>query len=106
MLDETLTLLARRASYHFAAQRATGWLSSDVLEILRPGPDDELTALTAFERFADQRISYTDCVSFVLMRRHGLRFAFAFDRHFTFAGFELWPPLAGMVNEPVTEYGV
>jgi uncharacterized protein len=40
-------------------------------------------------RFADQRFSLTDAVSFEVMRREKLTHAFAFDRHFEVAGFEL-----------------
>jgi predicted nucleic acid-binding protein len=40
-------------------------------------------------RFSDQRFSLVDAESFEVMRRGGLRSAFAFDRHFEVAGFEL-----------------
>ena len=33
------------------------------------------------------RVSFVDCVSFVLMRRDAIRRAFAFDKDFTTAGF-------------------
>lgn len=39
-------------------------------------------------RFDDQRFSLTDAVSFEVMRTLRLRQAFAFDQHFTVAGFE------------------
>jgi predicted nucleic acid-binding protein len=41
------------------------------------------------ERFRDQAFSLTDAASFELMRREGLRTAFAFDDDFRTAGFEL-----------------
>ena len=75
------------------------------MEILRPNQEDELAALRYFEKFADQKISYTDCVSFVLMKGKNLRHAFAFDRHFIYAGFELWPTSGDTVNEPTSTYG-
>jgi uncharacterized protein len=40
-------------------------------------------------RFSDQRFSLVDAVSFEVMRREGLKHAFAFDRHFEVAGFHL-----------------
>lgn len=91
VLDETFTLLARRTSYAFAADRAEAAYSSRVLTILRPGPDDELEALALFRKLGDQEVSFTDCVSFALMRRHRLSRAFTFDRHFAAAGFTIWP---------------
>ena len=47
-------------------------------------------ALSAWlERFRDQRFSLTDAVSFEVMRREGVRAAFAFDQDFVTAGFAL-----------------
>ena len=40
-------------------------------------------------RFPDQEFSLVDAVSFEVMRRNKLTRAFAFDHHFTVAGFEL-----------------
>ena len=40
-------------------------------------------------RFADQRFSLTDAVTFELMRRERLTVAFAFDRDFVTAGYAL-----------------
>jgi predicted nucleic acid-binding protein len=50
-----------------------------------------LGALERFEKYADQNVSFTDCVSFVLMQKHGIRTAFSFDRHFAMAGFDVEP---------------
>ena len=91
VLDETFTLLGRQTSYFFAAERARALLGSKALTILRPDAEDELAALDLFGRFADQKVSFTDCTSFALMRRHRLSRAFTFDRHFVAAGFEVLP---------------
>lgn len=91
ILDETCTLLARRAGCSFAAERARNILGSQALSILRPSEKHESEALRYFEKFADQEASFTDCVSFALMREAKIRKAFSFDRHFAQAGFELWP---------------
>lgn len=90
VLDETFTLLARRADYAFAAQRARVILSSDLLTILRPAEGEEYEALDLFEKYADQRVSFTDCISFVLMRRKNITQVFSFNQHFERAGFRLW----------------
>lgn len=92
VLDEFFTLLARRTTHEFAAERGRAIFSSSRLTILRPGPDEEIKALNLFEKFGDQGVSYTDCISFVvLMDQAKLRRAFAYDFHFRLAGFELWP---------------
>lgn len=89
VLDETFTLLARWAGYSFAAARAKNIYSSEKLTILRPEHSDEMEAIDLFEKYADQKISYTDCISFVLMRRERIKTAFSFDKHFHQLGFEL-----------------
>ena len=106
VFDETFTLLARRTSYEFAAQRARGLMTSRQLEILRPSHEDESRALDAFEKFADQQVSFTDCVSFVLMKKHRIERAFSFDGHFVLAGFELWPEGWGTIHQQPASYGV
>jgi uncharacterized protein len=42
-------------------------------------------------RYADQPFSYTDAVSFAVMRRDRIDAAFTFDRHFAVAGYTLLP---------------
>ena len=47
-------------------------------------------ALAWLEKLKDQRISYTDAVSFALMQVARCRVAMSFDRDFEVAGFALW----------------
>lgn len=91
VLHETFTLLARRAGYPFAAERARKIYASHYMTILRPSKEDEIRALEYFEKFAEHKVSFTDCISFVLMRRHKIRRAFTFDSHFSLAGFTCHP---------------
>jgi len=91
VLDETFTLLGRRAGYAFAAARARAILSSSAITILRPAKYDEIEAVKLFEKYADQSVSYTDCISFVLMSSNKIERAFTFDSHFGMAGFTIIP---------------
>jgi predicted nucleic acid-binding protein len=91
VLDEAFTLLARRAGYQFASERARNIYESKVLVILRPDRDDELKALVCLEKYADQKISFTDCVSFALMKQRRIKRVFSFDHHFERAGFTKLP---------------
>ena len=41
-----------------------------------------------------RQLSLVDCISFDVMHRHGIRWAFAFDSHFKEQGFVCPPPPA------------
>jgi len=90
ILDETATLLARRTSYAWAAQWGRDVMEAG-LEWLPAERQDLLDAFGLMRKFADQAVSFTDCLSFILMKKAGLRDVFGFDGHFTAAGFRLRP---------------
>ncbi len=87
VLDETLTLLARRAGYPYSTQWGQRHLMTRRIRWLQTRSEDLHAALRLMQKFGDQSISFTDCVSFVLMRREGIARAFTYDRHFSLAGF-------------------
>lgn len=87
VVDETLTLLTRRAGNRFAADRADNIYASRALEILYSTRDDETEAISLLRKYSDQNVSFTDCLSFVMMKRDRLTIAFTFDHHFVRAGF-------------------
>ncbi|MDP3909214.1 MAG: PIN domain-containing protein [Gemmatimonadales bacterium] len=90
VLGELHTLLRRARGGELARRHVAQLLDDPAYRWL-----DTSTALIrdALERwlarFADQRFSLTDAVSFEVMRQEGLRAAFAFDQDFITAGFEL-----------------
>ncbi len=90
VLDETFTLLGRRAGYDFAAQRANHIYSSRVLTIFRPEETDEVKAIKYFRKYSDPSVSFTDCISFVLMKKRKIARVFTFDRHFEQVGYRIY----------------
>jgi len=90
ILDECATLLARRTSYAWASGWGKEAMESGI-QWLQAEPSDWNSAFALMRKYADQGVSFTDCLSFVLMKRSGLRDVFGFDRHFESAGFRLWP---------------
>jgi predicted nucleic acid-binding protein len=91
VVDELATLMGRLAGFRFAADRVEVLYSADNIEVLYSTREDELEALRWMRKYADKEISFTDCVSFAMMRRHRIRTAFTFDRHFRDAGFQVIP---------------
>ena len=90
VFDESVTLLARRTSYAWAADWGADALDSGI-EWLEADEGELRKALLRMRKFADQGVSFTDCLSAVLMKRVGLRHVFGFDRHFEAMGFRVWP---------------
>lgn len=91
VLDEVLALLGRMAGNRFACDRAHAIYASNLLTIVRPDEAMERDALSYFAKYADQRVSFTDCISFAIMKRHGLKRVFTFDEHFRLIGFKVCP---------------
>ena len=64
---------------------------SPSLELVFATPEHHTVAHASLERFADQRWSYTDAVSFAVMRARRCETALTFDRDFVVAGFRQVP---------------
>jgi len=91
VLSEMHVLIARRSPPH--ALRFLDDIRKDPTHsVVYSDADLEREAIDRWLRpFADQRFSLADAVSFEVMRRERLTVAFALDRHFRTAGFELIP---------------
>jgi predicted nucleic acid-binding protein len=72
----------------FAA--VTHMTESALLEIVYSGPDHHPHALAWLKKLSDQRITYTDAMSFAVMARAHCRVAMTFDSDFEIAGYERW----------------
>ncbi|HET6465556.1 MAG TPA: PIN domain-containing protein [Nitrospiria bacterium] len=89
VLDESITLIGSRLQPRRAVRFARQLLSSRAIRLIRTDEATEMAALHVYERFSDPRMSFTDCLSFTVMRALGITTAFAFDRDFERAGFKL-----------------
>lgn len=86
ILVETSALTSRRLGIE-----AVHVLEKDivpVLHLLWVNPEIHQAAVGAHLGAGRRTLSLVDCVSFEIMRRTGLRTAFAFDRHFEDYGYE------------------
>jgi predicted nucleic acid-binding protein len=91
VFDETVTLCRTRLGHAAAVKVGAALRTGDVADLVRIGPEDERNAWTLFVKRADQACSFTDCTSFVLMRRLRLGRAIALDDDFRHEGFEIVP---------------
>ncbi|HEV2394292.1 MAG TPA: type II toxin-antitoxin system VapC family toxin [Verrucomicrobiae bacterium] len=87
IVDETATLLLKRHSHAAAADFLKTVLGSRALRVEWIDADRFVTAAELFSRHDDKEWSFTDCVSFALMRELKIRDSFTTDHHFTQAGF-------------------
>lgn len=91
ILGEVATRLRARADATTAVDVARNLLASRRYEVLFVDNAIADGALDVMARFADKRLSFTDCVSFEMMLRLGVKRAFTFDRDFRDCGFEMAP---------------
>lgn len=91
VLDETLTLVRLRLGLRAAARWWAGIEASRRLRWEPVGRERLERARRWFFQWSDQRFSFTDCTSFVVMRELGLERALTSDAHFAHAGFEVVP---------------
>jgi predicted nucleic acid-binding protein len=95
ILDELLTLLLMNLGYkHTVDLKRTldALVREGILEIVWVSEVICDAAWRAFEQFnIDKEWSFTDCVSYVVMKRHQILEAFAFDHHFDQMGFTRRP---------------
>lgn len=89
VMDEFATRFGRLVGFAEAADRVADVYAAAHIDVLPSTREDELEAIRWMRKYADQRVSFTDCVSFALMRRYQIRTAFTFDRHFREAGFQV-----------------
>jgi uncharacterized protein len=86
---ETFTFLDRNASRDVALAWKDSIYAADVTAILECTREDLDASWRYFRRNDLHKLSAVDATSFAIMRRSGIRLAFAFDHHFAVAGFRM-----------------
>jgi predicted nucleic acid-binding protein len=87
VVDELFTLLAVRRHRDIAIRIGNGFWTQTTCELEWTTRDDIKAAWPIFTSFEDKSWSFTDCVSYAVMQRLGVREAFALDEHFKQFGF-------------------
>ena len=88
---ETYISVLRNAGYHKALSFLNVIEQSPSVQCIWSGKEIEMQARDILRRYDGQDFSYTDAVSFALMKQRSLTEAFTFDHHFTIAGFVQLP---------------
>jgi uncharacterized protein len=82
VIAETLTL-TRKLGHDKAVKLGERLYGEKLARIHWATPDEEREAFEYFTRHRDQLYSFTDCLSFVVMEKLGIREALAVDSDFT-----------------------
>jgi predicted nucleic acid-binding protein len=90
ILDEVATAICRSQTPARAARWVRLQLTGELIRWVQAEPKDIAEATNWLEKLSDQKVNFTDALSFTLMRREKITEAFTFDRHFSFAGFQLF----------------
>ncbi len=91
VFDETVTLCHYRLGHEVASRIGAALLDPAATVLVRLTAEDERGAWSLFLGRGDKRYSFTDCTSFVLMRRLGLTTAVAVDDDFRQEGLATLP---------------
>lgn len=91
VVAETLGWLRYKRGKKIAVEVGENLLFSDDLMTIRVERQDENKAWKLFNQIEGRGISMIDCISFAVMKRLGIKQAFAFDQDFAIAGFEALP---------------
>lgn len=91
IVAEVHRLLLHRAGIRPAAAFLERLDRGPRLTLAYPTAEHHAAARAWLARLADQRITYTDAVSFAVMASSRCDAALSFDHDFVLAGFALWP---------------
>jgi predicted nucleic acid-binding protein len=91
VFDEVTTFFSSRGHHAKAIKIGTLLMSSSSVELIHANQDQFKATWEVFKQHQDKRFSFTDCLSFVVMRQRNLDTALTFDGHFAQAGFNVLP---------------
>ena len=89
VINETITRLQRRGFFSAALVFLTEIRRNPKLEIVYPDSGIQSDGWDFYHRFGGGGATAVDCTSFVIMKSRRIRKAFAFDKHFKDAGFDV-----------------
>ncbi len=91
VLDEVYTILKERLGHSAAVRFGEKIRSSTIVAVVIVSPAMEDDAWSFFEHHSDSDASYTDFVSWAVMRKRAIQVAMTRDANFIDAGFQIIP---------------
>ncbi len=91
VFDELITLVLTRANHAEAVKIGNLLKDPTAVTLTRVTLEDEERAWEFLRKMDDKTYSFTDCTSFMLMKRLRLNIALSLDSHFEQAGFHRVP---------------
>ncbi|MEA2600392.1 MAG: uncharacterized protein QOF89_1384 [Acidobacteriota bacterium] len=91
VFDEVVTFFNSRRRHAKAVEVGHRLLDSPSIHFIQVEDDLFEAGWRYFQHRPDKTFSLTDCISFIVMEREGLREALSFDDHFDQAGFRRLP---------------
>ncbi|MBI3818644.1 MAG: type II toxin-antitoxin system VapC family toxin [Planctomycetes bacterium] len=91
IFDEIVTLTNARSGHVSAMRVGIFLMESKSVDLVRVTAEDEREAWSLFKARADKNYSFTDCTSFVLLRRLAIDDCLALDEDFEREGFHTRP---------------
>lgn len=91
IIAETYILILKELGHTAAVTFLENIKSSPRIERVHSSAAIETEAEELLVKYRDQDFSYTDAVSFIIMKKYRAKKAFTFDRHFIAAGFMTVP---------------
>ena len=88
IFDETVTLVLSRMGHDKAVLTGKTMLNPKVFDIVRVQINDERKAWELFINRPDKTYSFTDCTSFIIMKRLNIDRSLSIDPHFQQEGFQ------------------
>ena len=93
VVDETITRIRIQDGHKSAMEFGKHFFISKIFYNHYINQELEKDAFTLFGKYSDKELSFTDCTSFALMKKLGIKKAFTFDDDFVKVGLEIANPL-------------
>lgn len=87
IFDEAVTWLHYKIGHTVACEWGNKILNSRMVDIIKVSDEHINIAWELFEKYHDQKFSFTDCISFTVMKLLETNTVFAYDSHFSTIGF-------------------